>query len=72
MPAKLSDPLSPYTWVLWTADWLPTQIGNIPLIVLATDGKGIRQLSEVRGSFPSGATGIHETRVIIDPELNNK
>ncbi len=72
MPAKLSDPLSPYTWVLWTADWLPTQIGNIPLIVLATDGNGIRQLSEVRGSFPSGATGIHETRVIIDPELNNK
>jgi len=59
MPASVKDPLSNYTWVLWTADWNPPSTGNFSLAVRATDGTGAVQTAVMATPFPSGATGYH-------------
>ncbi|HUI01826.1 MAG TPA: molybdopterin-dependent oxidoreductase [Nitrososphaerales archaeon] len=59
IPASVKDPLSQYTWVLWTADWNPTSTGNYSIAVRATDGTGAVQTAVMNTPFPSGATGYH-------------
>jgi DMSO/TMAO reductase YedYZ molybdopterin-dependent catalytic subunit len=65
LPAIVREPLSPYTWVLWTTEWVPSENGRFKLLVRATDGKGRQQVAEARGTFPDGATGLHSIRVTV-------
>ncbi|MBM3946314.1 MAG: molybdopterin-binding oxidoreductase [SAR202 cluster bacterium] len=51
--------LSPYTWVLWTAEWRPPEPGRYRLSVRAYDAKGTEQDPQRRDPAPSGATGYH-------------
>jgi DMSO/TMAO reductase YedYZ molybdopterin-dependent catalytic subunit len=58
--ARLKDPLSPYTWVLWTAEVNNmTGKANNPykIIARATDKTGKIQMAEIADPFPNGATG---------------
>ncbi len=62
--AKIKEPLSEYTWVLWTAGFIPNEgIDNYKIVVRATDKKGEVQTSELNKPFPSGATGYHTISV---------
>ena len=63
--ADLKAPLSPMTWVLWSAVWTPAVEGDYQLRVRATDGTGVTQEARGAGSFPSGATGYHTIHVIV-------
>jgi DMSO/TMAO reductase YedYZ molybdopterin-dependent catalytic subunit len=63
--AVLQAPLSPYTWVLWSASWSPTRASAYRLQVRATDGKGAVQQSSGSASFPSGASGYHTINVNV-------
>ena len=65
LPATLQEPLSSYTWVLWTTEWVPSETGRLKLLVRATDGEGRQQVAEAHGTFPDGATGLHRIRVTI-------
>ena len=58
--ASIKDPLSKYTWVLWTAGFVPTAAqSNYKIVVRATDKTGKVQTAEVRPPYPDGATGYH-------------
>jgi DMSO/TMAO reductase YedYZ molybdopterin-dependent catalytic subunit len=57
--ARIKDPLSPYTWVLWATELNVTTKGNYKIIVRATDKTGKIQTSEARDPFPNGAMGYH-------------
>ncbi len=58
----VSQPLSPYTWVVWTAQFTPVERKPAKLVVRATDGQGEVQTASQSGTLPSGATGHHEIR----------
>ena len=64
-PATVKEALSPYSWVLWTAEWNAAR-GNHTLIVRATDGTGEVQTSEEASPLPDGATGHHSVVVRVD------
>jgi DMSO/TMAO reductase YedYZ molybdopterin-dependent catalytic subunit len=56
--ARLKDPLSPYTWVLWTVELNMTGKGNhYQIIARATDKIGKVQTAEIADPFPNGSTG---------------
>jgi hypothetical protein len=55
--AILKEPLSRYSWVLWTTDINTKGIDKI--IVRAIDKAGKIQTSEINKPFPNGATGYH-------------
>jgi DMSO/TMAO reductase YedYZ molybdopterin-dependent catalytic subunit len=57
--AKIKDPLSPYTWVLWATELEVKTKSKYKVVVRATDKTGKIQTGEVRDPFPSGATGYH-------------
>lgn len=57
--ATLRPPLSDTTWVLWRFEW-PFQAGSHDFRVRCTDGAGAPQITEEQGTFPSGASGLHE------------
>jgi DMSO/TMAO reductase YedYZ molybdopterin-dependent catalytic subunit len=57
--AKIKDPLSPYTWVLWATELEVKTKSQYKVVVRATDKTGKIQTGEVRDPFPSGATGYH-------------
>jgi DMSO/TMAO reductase YedYZ molybdopterin-dependent catalytic subunit len=59
MDAKIKDPLSPYSWVIWVTEINVTNKNNYKIIVRATDKMGKVQTGEVREPFPNGATGYH-------------
>ncbi len=63
--ATLEQPLSPLTWVLWTASWTPSSEGSYTLQVRATDGTGSLQSSSGAPSFPSGSSGLHTIRLDV-------
>jgi len=63
--APFRAPLSPLTWVLWTADWTPPTEGAYRLLVRATDGAGALQDQQTAASYPSGASGYHAIQVDI-------
>jgi hypothetical protein len=60
---RISEPLSPYTWVIWTKQFTPALPGKVKLRVRATDGSGNIQTPERTDSIPSGASGHHQIRV---------
>jgi DMSO/TMAO reductase YedYZ molybdopterin-dependent catalytic subunit len=66
--AMRKDPLSPYTWVLWAEEWTPKDEGLHSVMVRATDGDGKVQTSEIRATFPDGATGYHVIDVLVQAE----
>jgi DMSO/TMAO reductase YedYZ molybdopterin-dependent catalytic subunit len=57
--AKIKNPLSPYSWVIWTTELDVTNRGNYKIVVRAIDKSGNIQTGEVREPFPNGATGYH-------------
>ena len=61
--AVIKNPLSQYTWVLWTAGFTPTGNSNYKIIVRATDKAGQVQTAEFNEPFPDGATGYHTVDV---------
>ena len=67
MDAKIKDPLSPYSWVIWATEINVTNKDNYKIIVRATDKMGKVQTGEVREPFPNGATGYH----MIDVQASN-
>ncbi len=60
--AQLREPLSDKTWVIWRFD-LPFSDGRHRIEVRSVDGEGEPQIESVRGTRPSGATGIHGRNV---------
>jgi hypothetical protein len=64
-PADIKPPLSPLTWVLWSATWAPPGEGAYTLKVRATDGTGALQDSNASMSFPTGASGYHTIHVNV-------
>jgi DMSO/TMAO reductase YedYZ molybdopterin-dependent catalytic subunit len=61
--AQIKDPLSQYTWVLWTAGYVPPNKENYSIVVRATDKSGNTQTIEMSPPFPNGATGYHTITV---------
>ncbi|MGI0023075.1 MAG: molybdopterin-dependent oxidoreductase [Nitrososphaeraceae archaeon] len=61
--AIVKDPLSQYTWVLWTAGFTQTGKENYTIIVRATDKTGQVQTSEFNQPFPDGASGYQNVSV---------
>ena len=61
-----TPPLGPLTWVQWRFDW-PAAAGHHVLKVRAYDGRGVLQETSARGTFPGGATGIHDMATDIKP-----
>jgi DMSO/TMAO reductase YedYZ molybdopterin-dependent catalytic subunit len=61
--ARIKDPLSQYTWVLWTAGYVPPNKENYKIVVRATDKAGNTQSTEMSPPFPNGATGYHTITV---------
>jgi len=57
--ALIKDPLSKYTWVLWTAGYIPPNQENYKIVVRATDKSGKTQTTDMNPPFPNGATGFH-------------
>jgi DMSO/TMAO reductase YedYZ molybdopterin-dependent catalytic subunit len=57
--ARIKNPLSPYSWVIWATELDVTSKANYRIIVRATDKTGKIQTGEVREPFPNGATGYH-------------
>jgi DMSO/TMAO reductase YedYZ molybdopterin-dependent catalytic subunit len=54
-------------WALWSGTLSPPGPGTYTLTVRATDGTGAVQTSARRGRAPSGATGLHQVRVVVRP-----
>jgi len=63
--ADFKAPLSPLTWVLWSAAWTPGAEGSYELQVRATDGAGAVQEARDTPSYPNGAAGHHTIRISV-------
>ncbi len=61
--ARVKNPLSPYSWVIWTTELDVTNGRDYKIVVRAIDKTGKIQTGEVREPFPSGATGYHTVEV---------
>ena len=61
--AKIKDPLSQYTWVLWNTELDLTGSNNHKIVVRATDKTGKIQTDQIQDPFPNGATGYHMINV---------
>jgi DMSO/TMAO reductase YedYZ molybdopterin-dependent catalytic subunit len=64
--ARLRRPLGPYTWVLWTIDFVLPE-GEHTIAVRATDGTGETQTNKMTSTLPDGATGWHTVIVRTAP-----
>ena len=62
---RLSEPLSPFTWVNWDAVVEPDAQGPMVLSVRAVDGQGVVQTPVEKGVYPDGKTGHHKVRISI-------
>ncbi len=63
--AIIKDPLSNFTWVLWTSGFTPKVKGDYKIVVRATDKTGRVQTSEFEEPFPNGASGYNAVNVKI-------
>jgi DMSO/TMAO reductase YedYZ molybdopterin-dependent catalytic subunit len=63
--ASLQPPLSDQTWVFWQWTWRPIAPGTYTIVARATDGTGALQTQKKRGTVPNGATGWHESRIVV-------
>jgi len=61
--AIIKDPLSQYTWILWTAGFTPEGKENFKIIVRTTDKTGQVQTAEFDKRFSDGANGYQSVRV---------
>ena len=61
--AIIKDPLSQYTWVLWTAGFTPAGKENYKIVVRATDKRGEVQTAQFAKPFPDGASGYQTVEV---------
>ena len=57
--ARLFEPLSEATWVLWRYDWPYENGSRHTFEVRCANGEGIAQIERDASPHPSGATGIH-------------
>ena len=57
--AIIKEPLSKYTWVLWTTAFTPKVNGEYKIIVRATDKTGKVQTSNFADPYPNGASGYN-------------
>jgi DMSO/TMAO reductase YedYZ molybdopterin-dependent catalytic subunit len=64
-PTTIDYPGTKLTWVFWSYRWTPTVTGDYVLWCRATDGNGDLQTSDVRGTAPQGATGLHSVRAKV-------
>jgi DMSO/TMAO reductase YedYZ molybdopterin-dependent catalytic subunit len=62
---EIDYPGTRLTWVFWSYQWKPTKAGEYQLVCRATDGNGDLQTSEVRGTAPQGATGLHKVKAVV-------
>ena len=58
--AVVKDPLSQYTWVLWTSQFTSESKGAYDIVVRATDKTGQVQTSKLENPFPNGASGYNQ------------
>ncbi len=65
-PTTIDYPGTRLTWVFWSYVWTPTAPGDYLLTVRATDQNGGQQTSEVRGTAPQGATGLHKVTAHVE------
>jgi DMSO/TMAO reductase YedYZ molybdopterin-dependent catalytic subunit len=63
--AIVKDPLSKYTWVLWTSGFTAADKGDYKIIVRATDKTGQIQTSELEEPFPNGAGGYNQVNISV-------
>jgi DMSO/TMAO reductase YedYZ molybdopterin-dependent catalytic subunit len=61
--AKIKDPLSQYTWVLWNAQLNLARNSMHKIVVRATDKTGNIQTDVYADPFPNGATGYDTVNV---------
>jgi DMSO/TMAO reductase YedYZ molybdopterin-dependent catalytic subunit len=61
----IKDPLSKYTWVLWTSKFTPKVNGDYNIVVRATDKTGKVQTSDFADPFPNGASGYDMVNVTV-------
>jgi hypothetical protein len=68
--AELEDasrpPLGPLTWVRWRAPVTVSAPGTARLVVRATDGRGQVQEERETTPLPSGSTGWHAIRILVE------
>jgi DMSO/TMAO reductase YedYZ molybdopterin-dependent catalytic subunit len=62
--ARLREPLSGLTWVIWRYDW-PFQPGQHTLTVRCYDRRGTLQTPDPAPPHPSGAAGLHSKSVML-------
>jgi len=62
--ARLREPLSGLTWVIWRYDW-PFQPGQHTLSVRCYDRRGTLQTPDPAPPHPSGAAGFHSKSVML-------
>jgi len=65
--AEIEPPLSPFTWVIWSFDWVAPQAGKHMVFVRAIDTDGKVQTSEITRPQPAGASGLHSIIVDVKP-----
>jgi DMSO/TMAO reductase YedYZ molybdopterin-dependent catalytic subunit len=63
--ADFKPPLSPLTWVLWSAAWTPGKEGAYQLQVRTTDASGVVQEAKAAASYPGGASGYHTIQISV-------
>lgn len=64
--AIVKDPLSQYTWVLWTSGFTAADKGDYEIVVRATDKNGQIQTSKLEDPFPKGAEGYNKVNISVN------
>jgi DMSO/TMAO reductase YedYZ molybdopterin-dependent catalytic subunit len=63
--AKMKDPISINSWVLWYMEWNPVSEGRHVMSVRATDGTGKIQPVGFHEPFPDGSSGYNMIEVMV-------
>lgn len=64
VPARLKEPLSPYSWVLWSHKWEASK-GRHAILARCIDGRGRVQPRGPKGQAPDHAEGWHTVEVEV-------
>ena len=64
--ATIDYPGTRLTWIFWSYEWTPAAPGDYVLVCRSTDMEGGVQTSEVRGTAPQGATGLHKVNAHVE------
>jgi hypothetical protein len=63
--AVVKDPLSQYTWVLWTTGFIAPDKGSYEIVVRATDKTGEVQTSTLADPYPNGVEGYNRVDITV-------